>query len=265
MLEIITDFSARLYGEWQPEAPGICWRPCRRRWLARFHGARALEEVPPGGTEAHARAGIPVSAASRAIPSWPTTGRWTSSGLAWRRGNGSPRGPCDRDGIWSRSMITPWSRELSQNAAKYAIIDVGQAISNWREYGRKRKQGISCRRIGFPRFKRRKHEEGFQADNGPDTVRVDGKGATLPKIGTVALVEHLRFTGPDLRGHRQPYRRPMVCQLLHRHRRTPASAQGRTHHGGRRRHRETGRLLRGNRGGDSQGTGTSPETTEEAG
>ena len=94
-----------------------------------------------------------------------------------------------------RSTITPWSRELSQNAAKYAIIDVGQAISNWREYGRKRKQGISCRRIGFPRFKRRKHEEGFRADNGPDTVRVDGKGATLPKIGTVALVEHLRFTG----------------------------------------------------------------------
>ena len=40
------------------------------------------------------------------------------------------------------------------------------------------------RRIGFPRFKRRKHEQGFRADNGPDTVRVDGKAVILPKIGT---------------------------------------------------------------------------------
>ena len=51
------------------------------------------------------------------------------------------------------------------------------------------------RRVGFPRFKRRKHEQGFRADNGPDTVRVDGKVVVLAKIGTVAMVEHLRFHG----------------------------------------------------------------------
>ena len=51
------------------------------------------------------------------------------------------------------------------------------------------------RRVGFPRFKRRKHEQGFRADNGPDTVRVDSKAVTLPKIGTVAMVERLRFHG----------------------------------------------------------------------
>ena len=51
------------------------------------------------------------------------------------------------------------------------------------------------RRVGFPRFKRRKHEQGFRADNGPDTVRVDGKAVKLPKIGSVAMVESLRFPG----------------------------------------------------------------------
>ena len=51
------------------------------------------------------------------------------------------------------------------------------------------------RRVGFPRFKRRKHEQGFRADNGPDTVRVDGKVVVLPKVGRVAMVEELRFHG----------------------------------------------------------------------
>ena len=51
------------------------------------------------------------------------------------------------------------------------------------------------RRVGFPRFKRRKHEQGFRADNGPDTVRVDGKVVILPKTGRVAMVEQLRFNG----------------------------------------------------------------------
>ncbi len=51
------------------------------------------------------------------------------------------------------------------------------------------------RRVGFPRFKRRKHEQGFRADNGPDTVKVAGKIVILPKIGQVATVEQLRFAG----------------------------------------------------------------------
>ena len=51
------------------------------------------------------------------------------------------------------------------------------------------------RRVGFPRFKRRRHEQGFRADNGPDTVRVDGKAVILPMIGRVAMVKELRFRG----------------------------------------------------------------------
>ena len=75
---------------------------------------------------------------------------------------------------------------LSQNAAKYAIIDLGQAAESWGEYRQKTKTG-QCpgRRVGFLRFKRRKHEQGFRADNGPDTVWVDGREVILPKIGRV--------------------------------------------------------------------------------
>ena len=95
-----------------------------------------------------------------------------------------------------KGMIAPWGGDLSQNAAKYAVIDLGQAAERWGEYRRRVKSGRpSGRRVGFPRYKRRKHEQGFRADNGPDTVRVDGKAVILPWIGRVVMVERLRFTG----------------------------------------------------------------------
>ena len=99
---------------------------------------------------------------------------------------------------WNRvkGIIAPWGAQLSQNAAKYAIIDFGQAAEGWGKYRQKVKAGQRPgRRVGFPRFKRRKHEQGFRADNGPDTVKVDGKAVILPKIGRVAMVEELRFNG----------------------------------------------------------------------
>ena len=93
-------------------------------------------------------------------------------------------------------MIAPWGTELSQNAAKYAVIDLGQAAERWGEYRRKIKAGQRPgRHVGFPKYKRRKHEQGFRADNGPHTVKVDGTSVILPKIGRVAMVEELRFGG----------------------------------------------------------------------
>ena len=93
-------------------------------------------------------------------------------------------------------MIAPWGTELSQNAAKYAIIDFGQAAKGWGQYRRKVKAGRrQGRRVGFPRLKRRKHEQGFRADNGPGTVKADGRVVILPRIGPVAMVEGLRFAG----------------------------------------------------------------------
>ena len=95
-----------------------------------------------------------------------------------------------------KHMIAPWGTVLSQNAAKYAIIDFGQAAESWGEYRQKVKAGQRpSRRVGFPRFKRRKHESGFRADNGPATVRVDGRTVILPKIGRVVMVEELRWSG----------------------------------------------------------------------
>ena len=95
-----------------------------------------------------------------------------------------------------KHLIAPWARPLSQNAAKYAIIDFGQAAEAWGTYRKALKAGKRpARRTGFPRFKRRKHEQGFRADNGPDTVRVDDKAVIVPKIGSVAMVEELRWRG----------------------------------------------------------------------
>ena len=95
-----------------------------------------------------------------------------------------------------KGMIAPWAAPLSQNAAKYAIIDFGQAAGSWGAYRKAVKAGQRPgRHVGFPRFKRRRHEQGFRVDNGPDTVRVDGKVVILPKIGQVAMVEELRFPG----------------------------------------------------------------------
>jgi putative transposase len=96
----------------------------------------------------------------------------------------------------AKRLIAPWAEELSQNAAKYAIIDFGQGATTWGAYRKRLRAGEKPgRRVGFPRFKRRKHEQGFRADNGPDTVRVDGKAVLLAKIGWVAMVELVRFSG----------------------------------------------------------------------
>ena len=96
-----------------------------------------------------------------------------------------------------KQITAPWAPALSQNAAKCAIIDFGQAADAWGAWRKAVKSGKPPgRRRGFPRFKRHKHEQGFRADNGPDTLRVDGKTVLLPKaLGRVVMVEELRWTG----------------------------------------------------------------------
>jgi len=85
---------------------------------------------------------------------------------------------------------------LEGSSEEWDDASVGQAASSWGEYRKKVKAGRRTgHRIGFPRSKRRKHEQGFRADNGPCTVKVDGKVVTLPKIGRVVMAEELRFNG----------------------------------------------------------------------
>ncbi len=104
------------------------------------------------------------------------------------------------DGEWRREKtlrprfnvvkrtLAPWCVGLSQNAAKYAIIELGQAID---AFGAYRKAGP----VGFPKFRKRTSGCGFRADNGPGTVRLEGKTVWLPKIGGLRTREALRFDG----------------------------------------------------------------------
>ena len=90
----------------------------------------------------------------------------------------------------------PWMAELSQNAAKNAIIDFGAAVKNWTRYRRALKRGEIMDKIGFPN--KRKLKKGgyrYQADNGVGTIRVEGKRMRLPGIGWIRMREQPRFGG----------------------------------------------------------------------
>ena len=80
----------------------------------------------------------------------------------------------------------PWASRLSQNATKNALRHLGEAVQRWRD------KSLAAR---FPAFHKRKGKQSFQADNGPDTVKVDGKRVYLPKIGWLSMREALRFEG----------------------------------------------------------------------
>ena len=78
----------------------------------------------------------------------------------------------------------PWCSDLSQNASKNAIRDLGDAVTRWKK-GQNR----------FPVYKKRSGKCSYQADNGVGTVKVDKKRIDLPKIGWVRMREELRYTG----------------------------------------------------------------------
>ena len=78
----------------------------------------------------------------------------------------------------------PWSADLSQNASKNAIRDLGDAVTRWKK-GQNR----------FPVYKKRSGKCSYQADNGAGTVNVHKKRIDLPKIGWVRMREELRYTG----------------------------------------------------------------------
>ena len=80
----------------------------------------------------------------------------------------------------------PWCRDLSQNAAKYAIIALGDAVKAWRNDRQENR---------FPRFKSRRGKAAFRADNGPGTVNACGRRIRLPRIGSLRMREALRFDG----------------------------------------------------------------------
>ena len=77
-----------------------------------------------------------------------------------------------------------WCKELSQNASKNAIHNLGDAVTRWKK-GQNR----------FPVYKNRSGKCSYQADNGEGTVDVYKKRINLPKIGWVRMREELRYSG----------------------------------------------------------------------
>ena len=77
-----------------------------------------------------------------------------------------------------------WCKSHSQNAAKNAIINLGDAIRRWHKGQNE-----------FPKFKRKGGKKSYQADNGKGTVKLQGKRLYLPKIGWIKMFEFLKFKG----------------------------------------------------------------------
>ena len=77
-----------------------------------------------------------------------------------------------------------WCSELSQNASKNALHNLGDAVTRW-------KKGQNS----FPVYKKRSDRISYQADNGTGTVEVDKKRINLPKMGWVRMREELRYNG----------------------------------------------------------------------
>ena len=77
-----------------------------------------------------------------------------------------------------------WCPELSQNASKNAIHNLGDAVTRW-------KRGQNS----FPVCKNRSGKCSYQADNGEGTVEVYKERINLPKIGWIRMREELRYSG----------------------------------------------------------------------
>ncbi len=83
-------------------------------------------------------------------------------------------------------VVYEWCKALSQNTGKNAIHDLGGGMKKWLD------KSLPNRK---PKLRKRSHGQSYQADNGPGTIRVDGKKITLPKVGVVRMREALRFDG----------------------------------------------------------------------
>ena len=77
-----------------------------------------------------------------------------------------------------------WCSQLSQNASKNALHNLGDAVTRW-------KKGQNS----FPVYKKRSDRISYQADNGTGTVEVNKKRINLPKMGWVRMREELRYKG----------------------------------------------------------------------
>jgi putative transposase len=94
--------------------------------------------------------------------------------------------------------LFPWSRKLSQNVAKNAIIHTGKGLDAWGAYKKALKEGKCPRRVGFPKYRKRGRHMSFTPTNGRNTIRVEGCRVRIPATVWVRMREPLRFAGDIL-------------------------------------------------------------------
>ena len=93
------------------------------------------------------------------------------------------RSKVDLNNRWNkRKKVYEWVKGQDQRAGLYAIDNLGKAIKNW-----------VAKRAKFPKFKKRGHKLSYTTDE--QSVKVEGKGIKLPKIGWVGMFQELRFKG----------------------------------------------------------------------
>ena len=107
--------------------------------------------------------------------------------VAWNHALADFKAGLDAGEFWNDRKLRPrfnavkasaWNSELSQNAAKNAIINLGRAA--WRG---KTKGGASRKRKNrFPRFKKKGLRDSFRADNGRGTVKVRGAAVAKDRL-----------------------------------------------------------------------------------
>ena len=119
---------------------------------------------------------------------------WNWSLAEWKRMHEAGEKPSAQKikAKWNAARKTefPWSFEVTKCASGQAIMDLGAAFSN---FFRDLKKAKGQRRSRFPRFKSKRHDNGFALWN--DQFEIDGNRIRIPRLGWVRMHEPLRFAG----------------------------------------------------------------------
>lgn len=89
----------------------------------------------------------------------------------------------------------PWMAEVTKAAPQQAIKNLGVAYGRAFNNVHKGLRRGRRNQYGFPRFKKKGVHDSFRADNGPETIKVDGKRIRLPIVGWLHMRESVRFQG----------------------------------------------------------------------
>jgi putative transposase len=147
---------------------------------ARFAWNRALEGV---------KAGLEAREWERALGAAP----WTEVAFsrfalisqfnAWKAGT-APDSPRNSDG--TRGLA--WRRDVPADVFETAMSDLAAALKNWADSRAGTRRG---RRVGFPRFKKKKSIPSFRLRH-PAQICVKGRAVRLPVLGWVRVHDDTR-------------------------------------------------------------------------